>query len=370
MKDMKVLQVISGNDVGGGGNYVLNLSFYSKDKFQSIIGTIGGGGLYDKSKSMNIDTVKFKRAVTYDRYLIDYVRENHIDLVNFHGAKAFFMHYFLKNKIDVPTVATVHSDYRRDFLNNRIKYLFFTPLSALGLGSFKQYICVSDYIKSLLGNQKFIGEKFVVNSGMDFNSRVIKESRESIRARYNILENDFVYVNVARCHPIKNQLSLIEAFNMLKKQIKDAKLMIVGDGPMEETLRQKVAQLHLENRVIFTGYKPNALDFANAGEVGILTSFSEGGAPPMTLLESAAVKKYFIAPDVGDIGKVLGDNLISLINPNSVEDIYKKMREIYEERNEIYLKGEKLYDAVVDKFSIDSFCTKYYNAYTKILSEK
>ncbi|WP_406541690.1 hypothetical protein [Clostridium ljungdahlii] len=46
------------------------------------------------------------------------------------------------------------------------------------------------------------------------------------------------------------------------------------------------------------------------------------------------------------------------------------MREIYEERNEIYLKGEKLYDAVVDKFSIDSFCTKYYNAYTKILSEK
>jgi hypothetical protein len=124
---IKVLQIISGNDNGGGGNYVLNLSFYSKDRFQCVIGAIGGGALYEKSKSMGIETVQFKSSIFCYGSIIRYVKENNIDIVNFHGAKAFFMNYFLKNKLDTPSVATIHRDYRKDFINRKWKYIVFTP---------------------------------------------------------------------------------------------------------------------------------------------------------------------------------------------------------------------------------------------------
>lgn len=348
----------------------MNLALYSKDMFHCIIGTLGAGELYKKSKSLKIDTVKFEKNPTYGKDIMEYIVQNNIDIVNFHGAKPFFIHYFLKNSIKIPTVATLHSDYRKDFLNNKIKYLFFTPLSFIGLKSFKNHICVSRYLENLLQKNNFMGKKFIVSNGMDFNHINISCSRKNIREKYGISEDDFVYVNVARMHPVKNQLSLIKAFGLLENHVKNVKLIIVGDGSMEERLRKEILQLNLQHKVILTGYKSNGIDFINAGEVGILTSFNEGGAPPMVLLESAAVKKFFIAPDVGSIGEVVGKNSIYLINPTSIEDIYQKMKAVYNRRDEISLMGQNLYNSTVGKFSINNFCRQYLEAYNEILSEK
>ena len=115
MFNIKVLQIISGNDNGGGGNHVLNLSFYSRDKFECTIGCIGEGDLYKKGKDLGISMVQFGSRAAYDGTIIKYVKENNIDIINFHGAKAFFMHCFLKRKLTIPAVATIHSNYKKDF---------------------------------------------------------------------------------------------------------------------------------------------------------------------------------------------------------------------------------------------------------------
>jgi glycosyltransferase involved in cell wall biosynthesis len=370
VRDIKVLQIISSNDTGGGGIHVLNLALYSKDIFHCIIGTLGEGELYKRSKSLKIDTVSFQKNSLYGKDILDYIVKNHIHIVNFHGANPFFLHCLLKNNIKIPTIATLHSDYRKDFLNNKIKYLFFTPLSFIGLKSFTNYICVSKYLKDLLEKNNFTGKKFIVSNGMDFQHTSISCSRENIREKYCISESDFVYVNVARMHPVKNQLSLIKAFSFLEKGRENVKLIIVGEGVMEEKLKREILKLKLQHKVILTGYRENSIDFINAGEVGILTSFNEGGAPPMVLLESAAVKKFFIAPDVGSIGDVIGRDLIYLVNPLSVEDIYEKMKSAYDKRREIALMGEILYNNTIDRFSMNNFCNQYLEAYNEILSGK
>jgi glycosyltransferase involved in cell wall biosynthesis len=367
---IRVLQIISGNDVGGGGNHVLNLSLYSKSMFHSIIGTLGGGGLYEKSRKLNIDTIKFKKSLTYDRYMLEYIKKNQIDIVNFHGAKAFFTHYFLKDKVKIPTVATVHSDFRKDFLNNSIKYRLFTPLSKKGLKSFDRYICVSDYIKSILEEEDFTGRKFRVSNGIDVNGLTVKENRENIRKKYDISEKDFLYVNVARMHPVKNQMSLIQAFGIIRDEVENVKLIIVGDGSEELKLRNLIVDLALQNDVILAGYRKNAVDYINAGDIGVLTSFSEGGAPPIALLESAAVKKPFIAPDIGEMKKIFNEDSIFLINPNSVEDIVNKMKLAYDKRKYIPQMGNRLYDVCAEKFSVGNFCRQYNHIYQEIIYHK
>lgn len=370
MCKIKVLQIISGNDNGGGGNHVLNLAYYSKDKFHCSIGTIGMGPLYDKAKEKGIDVVQFQNKSFYNGEVLNYVKKNNIDIINFHGAKAFFLHYFLRDKLDIPSAATIHSNYEKDFLNNKFKHIFFTPLSIKGIKSFRYHICVSKYIKKLLENDRFKSEKFLVNNGIDYEGIEITESKNEVRGKYGIDDGDFVYVNVARMHPIKNHLSLIEAFNKLKKEKENIKLILIGDGELEEKLKERVGTLGLKEYIIFTGFKENVVNFINASDISILTSFSEGGSPPLVILESAVVKKASICSRVGDIEETINEERGFLVNPNSIEDIYVKMREAYNRREELSTMGQNLYELVQKKYSMNSFCGEYYNAYIKMLSEK
>lgn len=370
MFTIKVLQIISGNDNGGGGNHVLNLSFYSKDKFECTIGCIGPGDLYKRGKALGISMVQFGSKAAYDGSILKYVIENNIDIINFHGAKAFFMHWFLKHKLQVSSVATIHSNYKKDFLNNKLKQVFFTPLSIQGLKSFEHYICVSNYISNLLKKDNFKGMKFIVNNGIDYDAINVVSNKEAIRKMYGLQEKDFVYVSVARMHPIKNHLGLIQAFSKLKKEREEVKLLLVGDGELEEAIRNQITSLGLEKDIILTGFAHRPIDIVNAADVSILTSFSEGGSPPLVVLESAAVKKAFICSKVGDIEETINEQRGFLVDPNSVEDIYEKMRESYDRREELDIMGENLYQFVKNRYSMDSFCSKYYSAYKEILLRK
>ncbi|MCH5138687.1 glycosyltransferase family 4 protein [Clostridiaceae bacterium UIB06] len=370
MFTIKVLQIISGNDNGGGGNHVLNLSFYSKDKFECIIGCIGPGDLYKRGKSLGISMAQFGSKAAYDGSILKYVEENNIDIINFHGAKAFFMHCFLKHKLQALSVATIHSNYKKDFLNNKFKQIFFTPLSILGLKSFKYYICVSNYISNLLKEDNFKGKRFIVNNGVDYDAINVVKNRETIRKMYGLHEKDFVYISVARMHPIKNHSGLIQAFNQLRKERERAKLILVGDGELEEEIKNQIKTLNLEKDIILTGFTDRPIDIVNAADVSILTSFSEGGSPPLVVLESAAVKKAFICSRVGDIEETINDQRGFIVNPNSVQDIYEKMMKAYDRREDLGTMGESLYQFVKDAYSMDSFCNKYYSAYQEILLRK
>lgn len=366
--NLKVLQLISGNDNGGGGNHVLNLCIYSKDKFKCVLGCVGKGPLYEKAIASGVEVVLFNPASAVNDEIIKYIDENSIDLINIHGAKQFFMNCFMKKKLKVPAVASVHSDYRYDFDNNKIKKIIFTPLSKKGLKSFKYYIGISQNIKELLENQGFKGEKFNVNNGIDLSKVTIKISREELRKTYNISENDFVYVCIARMHPIKNHDSLIDAFNKLSKEFKDVKLLLLGDGEIEETLKEKTKSLGLSNKIIFVGYKTNTIDFINASDVGILCSYSEGGAPPLAILESAAGRKTVLCTEVGDMEKIVEDNQNGfLINTNSVDNIYIKMKDAYINKENLSIMGEKLFSLVCEKYTMDNFVGGYYNIYEEIL---
>ncbi len=365
MINIKVLQIISGNDNGGGGKHVLNLCFYSKDKFETVIGCIGKGELYDKAKSMGIKAILIESLRNNE--ICKYIKDNNIDIVNFHGAKAFFMYYLMKKKLIKTCIATVHSDYRYDFLNNKLKYIFFTPLSKMGLKSFPYYVCVSNYIRNLLENNDFIGDKTVVNNGIDMKHTKVLHNRDEVRRKYNIHSEDFVYVMVARMHPIKNHLSCIEAFNKLQKTYENVKLLLVGDGELECNLKNKCSELMLNGKVIFAGFQSNVVDLINASDISILTSFNEGGSPPIVILESGAVKKPFICSNVGDVRECINDETGFLVNPKSIEDIYLKMKEAYDNKLMLSYKGENLYKLVEEEYSINKFCNQYYEFYKVIL---
>lgn len=367
MINIKVLQLISNNDYGGGGNHILNICKAPKEKYDSLICCIGQGILFDKAREASIDGINLSVKEIIHGKLIQYINNNKIDIINFHGAKANFLYIFLKNKLPIPSVVTVHSDYRSDFLNNKIKYILFTPLNKLGLSKFKYYICVSNYIKELLEDNNFRGEKFIVNNGVYINSRGTDESKESIRKKYNIGRQDFVFVTVGRMHPIKNHTAIIEAFARLKREVEDIKLLLVGDGVLFETLKEKINNLNIENEVIFTGWVNNASDYIKASDISVLASFSEGGAPPIAVLDSALARTAVITTKVGDMDKIIDDTMGYLVSENSVEELYNGMKKAYLNRENLATLGINFFNHVVNNFSMDIFWDRYRSCYEAVL---
>lgn len=365
---MKILQIISGNDSGGAKTHIFNLCSASNMLFENIVCCINKGVLYEQSSKLGLNVELFEQSSRMDLKIIkdiaDYVKDNNIDIINFHGAKPNYLHIFLKHRINTPCVTTIHSDYRYDFINSKLKYIFFTPLNVLSLRGFRNFICVSRRVQQLLEHKRFKGMKYVVANGVDH--RVgIKTDRDDVREQYNLPKEVFVYTMVARLHPIKNHANLLMAVALLVKKHKDIRLLLVGNGDYQEKLKEMVSELKIDNYVIFTGYQQNPMDFINAGDINMLTSLNE--TFPIVILEGALVKKTAICSDVGDVKDIIDDESGFLINPKSVDDIYCKMENAYIRRHELKLMGEKLNRTILDNYTLDYFHNRYYDSYKNIL---
>jgi glycosyltransferase involved in cell wall biosynthesis len=112
-----------------------------------------------------------------------------------------------------------------------------------------------------------------------------------------------VFINIASFVPEKNQSFLVDIFYEYVKRNSKGHLWLVGDGKLNESLRQKVRSLNLEDRVYFWGYQKNVISILKASDVLIMPSFIEG--MPGAILESLSCRVPVIVSDVGGIPEII-----------------------------------------------------------------
>ncbi len=116
----------------------------------------------------------------------------------------------------------------------------------------------------------------VLKNAIDTNEFSFNEEfRKNIRNELG-LEKNFVIGHVGRLHAQKNHIFLLEIFNKLKLKKKNAKLILIGTGPLETEIKKKVKKLNLENDVIFLGNISNVNELYQAMDVFVLPSLFEG----------------------------------------------------------------------------------------------
>ncbi len=110
---------------------------------------------------------------------------------------------------------------------------------------------------------------------------------------------------VVRIVPIKDIKTMISAFGLVKAEMPNAKLYIMG--PMDEEpkyyeeCKALVADFNIQD-VIFTG-SVNVVEYLGNMDVNILTSISEG--QPLAVLEAMAAKKPCVTTQVGSCSELL-----------------------------------------------------------------
>ena len=129
----------------------------------------------------------------------------------------------------------------------------------------------------------------------------------------------------------KNVDLIIEA----KKKIKsDANLVIVGDGPLLESLKEKVKKDQEEgkiNDVFFTGAKTNMEDIYPSCDLLILPSFTESFG--LVLIEALACGKAVIGSNIGGIKEIITDDVGLLIDPNDSTDLANAIDKILQDKD-------------------------------------
>lgn len=162
------------------------------------------------------------------------------------------------------------------------------------------------------------------------------ESGREIRQKYGLIDGYILYVGTIQ--PRKNLLSLIEAYERLKLQLKDVpKMVIVGrKGWLYESLFARISELGLSTDIIFTGFVPDEelpFLFDGAALFAYLSLLEGFGRPP---LEAMACGVPVVASNSTAIPEVVGDAGIT-VSPTDIDGIAMALKRIL--ANEV-LAGE------------------------------
>ncbi len=187
------------------------------------------------------------------------------------------------------------------------------------------------YVDNVIGSKQILKNKDV-KSTVQTNGREYLILREHDEENPNILnifgltipkKEDYNFINIGRLSPEKGQEKLINSFAKLHKEFPNAKLYIVGDGPLRKQLALQAEMLGLKNDIIFAGQLENPFVLLDECDCFVLSSDYEGQG--LVLMEAMIVGKPIIATDVTGVRSVLEGGL-GLLVENTEEALTEAMK--------------------------------------------
>jgi glycosyltransferase involved in cell wall biosynthesis len=133
------------------------------------------------------------------------------------------------------------------------------------------------------------------------------------RVALGIAPEELAIGTVGRLDPVKDHLTLIEAFAIVRQHLPQVKLFIVGDGEMRVQLECAIRTHHLTHAVSILGFRADVPSLLAAFDVFALSSRNEG--MPVTILEAMAAGLPVVATAVGDNPSIVEDGMTGRLCP-------------------------------------------------------
>jgi len=125
--------------------------------------------------------------------------------------------------------------------------------------------------------------------------------KAAARRDLGIGSEERVAVFVGRLDQLKGVDVLLAAWSQVRQRVPDARLIIVGGGPLETSLQD--GSLHPS--VMVTGHRENVLPFLWAADLSVMASRHEG--LPLAVLEAMATGLPVVATRVGGLPEIIQD---------------------------------------------------------------
>lgn len=269
-------------------------------------------------KSIKILYLKRKRNIiaikSIDSKYIITTRTFHNRLVGYYSDKKIIK------------IATEHN-----YHNNNKKYINKVIQSIKG---FDYFILVTENLKEFYQNK-------VNNTKCIYIPNVI----DKLPNKSTKLKNNNI-INIGRLEQEKAQEELIDIVKELKKEIKDIKLFLIGDGSLRHELNKKIKENNLEDNIILTGFlsKEEMEKYFIDSKLFVMTSYTESFG--LVLIEAMSYKVPCIAYDSADGAKVLLKNDVGILIENrEKKQMVIKIKELLKDNKKLKEYSEKGYNS-------------------------
>lgn len=163
----------------------------------------------------------------------------------------------IAKKLNIPCIATMHT--RFDFEIRRIIDKD-TVVNQIIKRLIKVYnncdhcIAINQAMIKVFKDYGYTGTPTIIYNGTDLKPlKKVEENIEKVNQKFNLKNDEFVFLFVGRITSIKNIFFILESLKLLKQDNFPFKMIYVGSGPDENKLKKKIKEYKMENDIIMTG---------------------------------------------------------------------------------------------------------------------
>ena len=275
----------------------------------------------------------FRIKEAFEREKFDIIHVHHPMLI---GKVAIY----LSHKYHIPLVFTYHTRYEQyvhyGLPNKMLTYQpFFNATQKVVEKYLQQFFLHCDHIfvptkgmqSYLTHNCSYESENIsVLPTGISKDNFTVDiQKRNQIRREY-CPENGSLFLSVSRIAKEKNMVFLLQCMKEYKNNTKKPfKVLLIGDGPDCEYLKNQTKDMGIEENIIFMGKIPNCAlkDYYAASDAFVFASKSE--TQGIVLLEAFAVGTPVIGVNATGVSDLIKDGINGYLVEENTEEFSKKM---------------------------------------------
>lgn len=322
---VRVLHITGALEIGGVETLLYN--YYQKMdreqiKFDFVVFGNKKGAYEDNFKELgcniyHIDPLNKFGLFKHLLQLKKIISKEEYQIIHVHRNLVSFIYLILGKLLKVPTrIGHCHGTINKNKMNT-IRVFKNNIYSILNKKFATDYFACSKSAAEYMYGKESLRDVLIINNAIDldkfkFNPIV----RKSIKKEFG-LEDSFVIGCVARFSEEKNHKFLIDIFCDFSKRYGETKLLLVGEGPLQEEIKEKVIENGLEEKVFFLGPRLDIANILHGIDLFILPSLNEGLG--IALIEAQAVGIKCIASN----NVPMEANVGSLVHYVSLEEGHK-----------------------------------------------
>lgn len=253
------------------------------------------------------------------------------DLLSVHGLLDLHLASIVKEKYQIPFVMTWHgSDIHK-----------YPWTSKKVFNSVKAFLEKADYNFFVSKNLQAVSDRIVKVPNKDYLYSGASEAfyqkttavKELLRENLNV-HSTFLIGFIGNMKPIKNVMILPDIFRQIKRSINEVGFIVVGDGPLLDSLKREIDRLQISDVTFLGNTSPERVpDIMGSLDILLLPSLNEG--LPRVTLEALQCGVHVVGSSAGGIPEVVGEENCFDLDDNLAYNISKRVISIIKNREPV-----------------------------------
>lgn len=184
--------------------------------------------------------------------------------------------------------------------------------------------------KSIMAEKLNLQRDVIVYNGVDLSKFFPIQQNIYLRKKYNLSSVSLILGYVGTLDPHKKIDDLLKVFRKVNGIYPNTNLVIIGDGPDLERLKNLAVQLNIKSHIHFLGWKDHneINDYLNCFDIAIHHS-ANIYMSPLKIMEYSAVGLAIIAPNIPAVNDIFEDREDVIIS-KGIENLELEIKELIE----------------------------------------